>query len=429
MHPPQSTNRWLSAIAASVLFLSTSLSAQNLSLIPVRKDHVRKDLAQKDLAQKDLARLDNARLDNVALDRRDQPTQWNLSLKKDVVIHSPLLRLRDVVEPADPSSPWWERSGEAIIGLMPLDNHAMVIDRNRLIEAMARSSAIPAVQWSGADEVRVTFRRLLEEQEDQTAQTAGPGTTTSRDERPEASYDSQTQPVSTLAKSSGKLVSVKPAMTPTERERVAKLIQYAIDRYDVRLRDAFEIQIDGDQKSIEKLTDLRRVDTVHWETTPSEGNNVAKVIGVNSREPITASVDVVFSARPLVVVARDGLRRGQIISEADVELIPAARNVSTNDVITNIDDAIGFQVQTTLAKMRPIARSSIAPVTVIERGDLVELVVVGGGISVATAAKSLAPGAQGDLIPIETLEPRRKLMARVAGPGQVEILTRPPRVQ
>jgi len=94
MHPPQSTNRWLSAIAASVLFLSPSLFAQNLSLIPVRKDQV----------QKDLARLNNARLDNVALDRRDQPTQWNLSLKKDVVIHSPLLRLGDVVEWADISS-------------------------------------------------------------------------------------------------------------------------------------------------------------------------------------------------------------------------------------------------------------------------------------------------------------------------------------
>jgi len=218
-------------------------------------------------------------------------------------------------------------------------------------------------------------------------------------------------------------------MTPTERERVTKLIQYAIDRYDVRLRDAFEIEIDTKQESIDSLSDLRRVDTVSWETTPSEGFNVAKVVGVNSREPITASVEIAFSARPLVVVAREGLRRGQVITEADLELIPAARNVSTDDVITNIDDAIGFQVQTTLQKKRPLTRSSIAPATVIERGELVELVVAGGGITVATGAKSLAPGAQGDLIPIETLEPRRKLMARVAGPGQVEILTRPPRVQ
>jgi len=401
-------------IVASFLGLNPSLCAQNLSLIPVRKSPM-------------------------PLARRDASTQWTLRLKKDVVVDSPLLRLRDVVEPFDQSSPWWERAGAAIIGLMPLDSQEMVIDRDRLVEAMARSSAIPDVQWSGSDEVRVTFRRLSASAEsnampvletEPTALVAGYAESRNRQARPEANADeSQHRSLLPAPKNTDRVLSAKPPMTPTERERVTKLIQYAIDRYDVRLRDAFEIEIDTKQESIDSLSDLRRVDTVSWETTPSEGFNVAKVVGVNSREPITASVEIAFSARPLVVVAREGLRRGQVITEADVELIPAARNVSTDDVITNIDDAIGFQVQTTLQKKRPLTRSSIAPATVIERGELVELVVAGGGITVATGAKSLAPGAQGDLIPIETLEPRRKLMARVAGPGQVEILTRPPRVQ
>ena len=97
--------------------------------------------------------------------------------------------------------------------------------------------------------------------------------------------------------------------------------------------------------------------------------------------------------------------------------------------VLDIHDAVGLQVQTALQKDAPVARTALAPVTVIERGDLVEVRVVGGGITIATGAKSLAAGAQGDLIPIETLEPRKKLMARVAGNGIVEILTRPPRVQ
>jgi len=128
-------------------------------------------------------------------------------------------------------------------------------------------------------------------------------------------------------------------------------------------------------------------------------------------------------------VARDSLRRGHILTEGDLELIPAARNVSTDGVVTDIQEIVGLQVQTVLQKHRPVTRSSVAPVIVIERGDLVEVRVIGGGVQVATAAKSLAQGAQGALIPIETIEPRRKLLARVAGPGKVEILTRPPRVQ
>lgn len=386
LRPASQRLRLLIAFVISSLFASSELNAQDLSLIPLRKSPL------------PLARL-------------DQSAQWNLILKKDVVIHSPLLRLRDVVEPGEQSSPMWERSGAAIIALMPVDEHEMIIDRTRLIEAVARSTTIPDIQWSGASAVRVTYRRdnaSLEVRAQQTSVQAKPPAT---------------------SPSPNSVIKVMPPMTPTERERVTKLIQYGVDRYDVKLRDAFEIVIDANQASIESLSDLRRVDTVSWEVAPSEGKHVAKVVGMNSREPVTAFVEVEFSARPLVVVAREGLRRGHVISEADLELIPAARNVSTDDVITDINDAIGFQVQTTLQKKRPVTRASIAPITVIERGDLVEVRVIGGGFTVATSAKSLAPGAHGDLIPIETLEPRRKLLARVVGSGQVEILTRPPRVR
>jgi flagella basal body P-ring formation protein FlgA len=48
---------------------------------------------------------------------------------------------------------------------------------------------------------------------------------------------------------------------------------------------------------------------------------------------------------------------------------------------------------------------------------------------VATSAKSLSKGAAGDLIAVETLEPRKKIIARVARSGLVEIFTRPPRVR
>ncbi len=100
-----------------------------------------------------------------------------------------------------------------------------------------------------------------------------------------------------------------------------------------------------------------------------------------------------------------------------------------SDALVDIDDVIGLQAQTLLTKGKPILKNNVGPVMLVERGDLVEVRVVGGGITIATSGRSLDRGAQGALIPVETLDPRKKLMARVAAPGIVEIITRPPRVQ
>jgi flagellar basal body P-ring formation protein FlgA len=218
-------------------------------------------------------------------------------------------------------------------------------------------------------------------------------------------------------------------MPPSERDRIVRLIQIGIDRYDTKLREAYDIEIDPNQSGIDSLRDFRRIDQVTWDSPPAEGINPANVQGMNAREPVTASIDVSFVARPSVVVATSSLRRGHVISMDDVVLMPAARNVPINDVFTDVEAVIGLQVQSVIQKDRPINRTSLGPVVVVERGDLVEVRVIGGGITIATGAKSLAPGAIGDLVAIETLEPKRKLMARVASHGVVEIVTRPPRVR
>lgn len=365
-------------------------SAQGLTLIPNRKA-------------------------SPALTRIDETTEWALHVKNEVKIHSPILRLRDVATPLDPNAPGWERLGAATIGLMPVDETKLVIELSRLQEVVARASDIPHIQWSGASAVQVTFHR------------SAPSSMPTENATSKVIHASATS--SNMPPMTSMPTRVTPPLSPSERERIEKLIQYAIDRYDVRLREEFDIEIDLDQPAMDAFQDLRRIDSIHWEREPSVGTQAAKVVGMSSRQPISAPIAVTFTVRPLIVVANAALRRGHVLTAEDLELVPAARNVSLEGTLTDINEAVGLQVQTVLQKNRPITRNSIAPVIVIERGDLVEVSVVGGGITVATGAKTLASGAQGALIPIETLEPRRKLLARVAGPGKVEILTRPPRVQ
>ncbi|QEG42180.1 flagellar basal body P-ring formation chaperone FlgA [Roseimaritima ulvae] len=131
---------------------------------------------------------------------------------------------------------------------------------------------------------------------------------------------------------------------------------------------------------------------------------------------------------PRVVVARRSLRRGDIVSPSDFQLEPLAEGRSSEGLVLDVDAIVGQEVKTSLLKGRPVRRDDLGPPTVIRRGDLLELSVLGGGIVVRTNAKASEEGSVGQLIQVETQQPRRRLLARVVAPGAVEILTRPPQV-
>ena len=388
----QLSRRCLKSFCLLVIVVTAcQATAQTVNLVPVRKSRP-------------------------TFTRYDDTTTWALRLKNDAVVESPLLRLRDVATPIQSDPPWWDRAGASIIGLMPVDEKEMVVELSRLQQAIAKSTSVPNIEWSGASEVRVTFKRPAAK-------------LTIDSEVVQASVTTDVAPVQRMVLVQPVVNPNLPPMPPSERDRIVRLVQIGIDRYDTRLRESFDIEIDSGQVTIDQLRGFRSIESITWDAPPSEGINVGKVLGMNAREQVTAMVEVSFVARPLVVCANESLRRGQVIAESDLTLMPAPRNVPINDVFTDLGEVVGKQVQTVLQKERPVARSSVGAVTVVERGDLVEVRVIGGGITIATGAKTLAPGAKGDLIAVETLEPRRKLMARVAGPGIVEIITRPPRVR
>ncbi len=360
--------------------------------------------------------------------RFDQGTVWALQLKPSVVVHSPLLRLKDVAVPVENNPPWWDRVGNAVIAMMPLNDREMIVERARLADALTRSTAVATIEWSGEQQVRVVYERPVTSHE----------TSTAGQQQPRANAVTQTAARLPLASPTESALpstdastteSTSPVVSIAERDRIIRFIHVGIDRYDLNLRAVYDITIDPQQAGIAQLKDLRQIDALTWLAEPCEGLCTAEVTARNQKQSVTAKIDIQLSCRPMVVIAREGLRRGHVISSADVELAPAERNLSVRDAIVAIDDVIGLQAQTLLTKGKPILKNSVGPVMLVERGDLVEVRVVGGGITIATSGRSLDRGAQGALIPVETLEPRKKLMARVAAPGIVEIITRPPRVQ
>jgi flagellar basal body P-ring formation protein FlgA len=357
---------------------------------------------------------------------------YSLRMNNVCNVSSPLIRLRDVAAPVGPASSWWERAGGVIIGMMPIDGGEMVIERDRLIAAIDQDASIPKIAWTGADSVRVKMVAAHASKVD------APNVS-----MPVAGTVAHTNAVAPSAESSVVLSTATtpmrdasandttnlPALNSNDSDRVVRLIHFAIDRVDLSLRDSYDITIDPAQSALQNLADVRRVDRIEFLSTPTEGMILSKVFGVTSRHEIDQTIQVSFAARSMVVVPRDNLRRGQIIKAADLILVPAPRGFPIESAVKNIDDAVDMQVVNVLQKDRPISLSSITRPVIIERGDLVEVHVIGGGVTVATSARSLAKGAMGDLIAVETLEPRKKIIARVARSGLVEVFTRPPRVR
>jgi len=375
---------------------------------------------------------------------------YSLRLNSRCVVSTPLIRLRDVASPVGPPTAWWERAGSVVIAMMPIDGGEMVIQRDRLAITIEQDQSIPPIDWSGADAIQITLETSQKTNRIKSAQSGGPSvaqhehasesTNANANYRGNWNHDprgtiAQTANIAT-ANAPQTTVSAKvtmlaelPELAPQDADRIVRLIHFAIDRADSSLRESYDIVIDPNQYTLRPLADVRRVDRVEFSSTPSEGFVQASVIGMNTRHTVSQSIEVNFTTRPMVVVPRDNLRRGHVITALDLILVPAPRGVPTESLIKSFDDAVDMQVVNVLQKDRPISISSLTRPILIERGDLVEIHVVGGGVTVATNGRSLSRGAAGDLIAVETLEPRKKIIARVARSGLVEVFTRPPRVR
>jgi len=391
----------------------------------------------------------NSRREAVPISGGLQRSPLALQLHADCVLTTPLIRLRDVASPIGDQSGWWDRAGNGVVGMMAVDSTEMVIDRARLISALNNDSSAPHIDWTGPESVRIRFIRTPSHARQDQSPTPGYQAAGNAEAVSATAVVTDYQPDSKVSQVSGVALGLSTQvmtgqslpmpekaapsqmaeLTPVDADRLIRLIQFAIDRFDITLRESYDIDIAPQQISLRQLADVRRVDKIDFLSAPTEGPVVATVYAMTSRQAITGKVEIHFTARPLVVVPRDSLRRGHIISRSDLMLKPAPRGLPIASTLIDLEDAVDMQVVNVLQKDRPILSTSISRPILIERGDLVEIQVIGGGIMVATSGKSLSQGAAGDLIAVETIETRKKVMARVARPGLVEIATRPPRVR
>lgn len=288
---------------------------------------------------------------------------WTLQSKGRVMLDSSIVRLADVVIATSIPVEHWESLGNLVVGLLPPDGRGMALDRQRLAEVVAvRLPEGVSVRWTGPLLIALQASPNLDRESD------------------------------------------RPATNSSARQTSQP--------------------VKNDQDGVVRRADFQSEPSVF--TARRIADSAAQRPHDDQAEANAEPAAAPATSMEVILVSARTLRRGEVLSAGDLEEQIVAPEKVPVDSIRELDDFVGKQMRYSVAKGRPVFHRDVAEPTVVGRGDLVELQVLGGGIVIRTAARTLQPGALGDLIMVETQEPRRRLMAKVLSGSAVAILTRPP---
>ncbi len=129
---------------------------------------------------------------------------------------------------------------------------------------------------------------------------------------------------------------------------------------------------------------------------------------------------------PRAVVAINQIARGETVRENDVELARIKAGSSPRASFQSLEDVVGKEAVRNIAPGQVLDTQYLRSPLLVRAGDVVDLFARSGGVQVRTKARARDAGGHGDLIDVELLGDRRKLLARVCGIQEVEILAAAP---
>lgn len=225
----------------------------------------------------------------------------------------------------------------------------------------------------------------------------------------------------------GSAVNMAPAFVQQRtRKQAENLVTRAIiDYLNLRTGETVDWQISVriPEQALGSLQSRRHIAGIGGGEEPWDGEQqfVLQVRENNNLRNI--SVEATVGLPPLIVVATRPLRRDEIIASDMIELQPApvGWNAGQADYFSDPRTLIGKQLRRSASTGLPITSNYVGEPTIIGRNELVEVESVSGPVTVRTTARSLGSGARGDLIEIEMVPSKRRMLATIVGPLKVRV--------
>lgn len=313
--------------------------------------------------------------------------------------------------------------------MIPSGSMSIKIDRERLARVVGTLDATPTnIDWIGPTTVTVTRIKLVQGR----SNAARPST-------PIQEYKSATStatqiptainqhPTATLNRPTVQKVAWTPSdVSPTDRRRWQRVFESSVQRFAPEIAEQYEIEV---RSSLTAELASAVILEAHITPPNSDGVAFAHLLTRFNSETSSHEIELQLTAHPSIIVASSAISRGTKLSKGMFELRPTPQNEIPSGAITDFDLIVGMQANAALRASQPVTFAMIGEPVVVRRGDMVELRVVGGGVSVTTNARTLSEGVVNELIEVETISPRKRVIARVVHSSLVEIATRSPVVR
>lgn len=127
------------------------------------------------------------------------------------------------------------------------------------------------------------------------------------------------------------------------------------------------------------------------------------------------------AVRPLVVVARRAIGRGERIVESDMGLEPASASAAVEHAFHRVADLLDREAAQPIPVGQPILPIHVRKAVLVKRRDRVAVRVLATGVEIHTVGRAIDDGGLDDLVMIETRDRGEQVPARVTGPREVVI--------
>ncbi len=394
------------AVFATALFGGTSAGAQTAG---AQAAGIRVGLSDRDGIGREVVTIDSN-------------TRWAFRTISPAMVSSPLVRLGDVVQPLDENLAAWNRLKDSPVGLVPVSGKPMKIQRERLAKAIHNAEATPLViNWFGPTVIEVNYRS--------TPTSRGNATLAPTSTELSQSTSGGVQQVTYVESDRHDGEQSFVPLSAAESKRIIHWLEHAVKKQHPGIPEQYRIDIPQQQAGLARLRSIAGVTSADPMNRLEAGECGFRVVGRSINGPVESEVNIVLEPHPMVPVARRSFPAGHQIQSGDLMLKPMPEEKIDPGFILDIEDAVGLEVRGAMREDRPVLHSSLGAPILVRRGDLVEVRVVGGGLTVTTNAKSLGDGSESELIEVETIQQRKRLVARIVSVGTVEIITRAPRVR
>ena len=328
-----------------------------------------------------------------------------LRLKGSAAVTGNLLRLSDLVELPEPTA-YWQQQLDQPLAPTPREGQAERWTAEQIVRLLTlRGLAAGSYSIVGAESCEV--RRS--EQISAEVSTASASVLAGNQAVSPASYTA---------------VNRAQASDQTARRNAEDAVRQYLDSA-VGDAEGYEVTIDLPAEAMPHLMVRRNIVGVSGGQPPWDGQQRFTIHAQNRGSAY--EIECVADLHPprLVYAAANSLSRDHVLTVDDLKLVPKTRGRGGEAGVEQAEELVGKQLTRSLATGQIVEPEHLRAPRLIDANDAVEIQVQAGGLLVTSTGRALQAGGLDEVIAVEVLPHRSKVLARVRSPGLVAVIAAP----